>query len=324
MRAYTNKKHEKTTFKNYFSTNNDDYSKEILETKTIAEMRTLAKHRQINLKGSRKKDQIINIILAHFLQIKTQTPLEVIDNSFHIVSNDLGHINVSVWFKGKSKKLDRCIKSKRFQKLLAEYSKKESNTIIPIQPDEDNAIFLPPVLSVYVASHLSHELHYEILEYYLFSKVSQIEAVYEAKIKSLEQEKINLELGIKLNRIPWVKFEATYAYYWFKIGNTLKCGAVGIKDSRNRDNLKTRLSKHRSTYAKLVLLGAIKFKDSQTVTMFENWMKNVLSDYSIDNDDKTLIEQYESTQFNIEETVEKLISTQFSALNAEERPWSFL
>ena len=89
--------------------------------------------------------------------------------------------------------------------------------------------------------------------------------------------------------------------------------SVGIKDSSNRDNLKTRLSKHRSTYAKLVLLGAIKFKDSQTITMFENWMKNVLSDYSIDNDDKTLIEQYESTQFNIEETVEKLISTQFSS-----------
>ena len=109
------------------------------------------------------------------------------DNSFHIVSNDLGYINVSVWFKGKGKKLDRCIKSKRFQKLLAEYIKKESNTItIPIQPGEDNAIFLPPVLSVYVASYLSHELHYEILEYYLFSKVSQIEAVYEAKIKSLE------------------------------------------------------------------------------------------------------------------------------------------
>jgi hypothetical protein len=293
MKAYTNKKHEKKTFKNYFSTNNDDYSKETLEKKTVAEMRTLAKHRQINLKGSRKKDQIIKTLLAYFSQIKTKTPLEVIDNSFDIVSNDLGYINVSVWFKGKGKKLDRCLKSKRFQKLLAEYSKKESNTIIPIQPDEDNAIFLPPVLSVYVASHLSHELHYEILEYYLFSSKSRI------------------------IRIPWVKFEATYAYYWFKIGNTLKCGAVGIRDSSNRDNLKTRLSKHRSTYAKFVLLGAIKFKDSQTVTMFENWMKNVLSDYSIDNDDKTLIEQYESTRFNIEETVEKLISTQFSALNAE-------
>lgn len=106
MRAYTNKKHEKKTLKNYFSTNNDDYSKEILETKTIAEMRTLAKHRQINLKGSRKKNQIINILLGHFLQIKTQTPLEVMDNSFHIVSNDLGYINVSVWFRKKGKKLD--------------------------------------------------------------------------------------------------------------------------------------------------------------------------------------------------------------------------
>jgi len=54
-----------------------------------------------------------------------------------------------------------------------------------------------------------------------------------------------------------------------KIDNTLKCGAVGIKDSQDRDNLKTRLSKHRSTYAKLVLLGAIKFKlsDSQCLKL---------------------------------------------------------
>ena len=43
MRAYKKKKHEKKTFRNYFSTNNEDYSKEILETKTVAEMRTLAK-----------------------------------------------------------------------------------------------------------------------------------------------------------------------------------------------------------------------------------------------------------------------------------------
>ena len=56
--------------------------------------------------------------------------------------------------------------------------------------------------------------------------------------------------------------------------------------------------------------------------MFENWMKNVLSDYPIDNDDKTLIEQYESTRFNIEETVEKLISTQFSS--KWKKAWSFL
>ena len=83
----------------------------------------------------------------------------------------MGYINVSVWFQGKGKKLDRCIKSKRFQKLLAEHIKKEPNIIIPIQPGKDKDTFLPPVLSVCVASYLSHELHYEILEYYLFSKV---------------------------------------------------------------------------------------------------------------------------------------------------------
>jgi hypothetical protein len=296
-------------FKIYFSTGyKDDYSKEILKTKTIVEMRALAKRSQINLKGAKKKDKIINIILAHFLYMKTsEITFEVIDKSFKIVTNDLGYINVSIWFKGKPKSLKRCMETKRFQKLLAEYIKKEPNNV-SIQQGDDNAIFLPPVLSVFIASYLSYELDYEILEYYLSSRASHIEAVYGTKIK--------LDIN-KINRRSWVNFEAPFAYYWFIIGNTLKCGAVGIKGCANRDNLKARLSKHRSTHAKLVLLGAIKFKDSQTVTLFENWMKIVLLNYSIDSADKALIEQYESTQVNIKETVGKLILKQFSVWNAE-------
>ena len=312
------KVHELKTLKTYFSTgHNNGYSKEILEAKTIREMKILAKRSKINLKGGRKKNEIVNIILAHFLQIKTsKTPFEVLDKSFDIVTNDLGYINVSIWFKGKPKSLKRCMKTKRFQELVAQHIKKEPNSILTQQGD-DNAVFLPHVLSIFVASYLSQELHYEILDYYLSGRVSQIEAVYEARIKSLEQDKINLELGIKSNRISWVNFEAPFAYYWFIIDNTLKCGAVGIKGDANRDNLKVRLSKHRSTHAKLVLLGAIKFKDSQTVTTFENWMKNVLSNYSIDSADKVLLEQYESTQVNIKETVGKLISQELSVSNFE-------
>jgi hypothetical protein len=124
----------------------------------------------------------------------------------------------------------------------------------------------------------------------------------------LEQNRINSEL---------TNFEVPFAYYWFMIDNTLKCGAVGFEGDTNCDNLKTRLSKHRSTHVELVLLGVIRFKDSQTVTTFKNWMKNILSHYSMDSHDKVLIEQYESTQNNFKETVGKLILKQFSALNAE-------
>jgi hypothetical protein len=50
----------------------------------------------------------------------------------------------------------------------------------------------------------------------------------------------------------------------------VKCGAVGLKNDSSRDNLKIRLSKHRSTHAKFVLLGGIQFIDSSKVTVFEN------------------------------------------------------
>ena len=97
----------------------------------------------------------------------------------------------------------------------------------------------------------------------------------------------------------------------------MKCGAVGIKEDASGDNLKTRFSKHRSTYAKLVLLGAIKFKDSQTTTIFENWMKITLSDYSIDITDKGLIEQYKSTKGDTKEIIVSLILKQFSRMGGE-------
>ena len=139
---------------------------------------------------------------------------------------------------------------------------------------------MPPVLAVFVSSYLSPQLHYEILEYYLYGKVDQIEAVSKAKISSLEQQLAIANLDIKLNRgLSWVDFEASFAYYWFIIDKTVKGGAVGTNiDSKNlnKENLNTRMASHRSTHAKLVLLGVIKFTDSETVTVFENWMKIVL------------------------------------------------
>jgi len=63
--------------------------------------------------------------------------------------------------------------------------------------------------------------------------------------------------------------KAPFAYYWFIIDGTIKCGAVGTNNNSNKDNLNTRLASHRSTHAKLTLLGAIKFKDSATITSFE-------------------------------------------------------
>jgi len=84
---------------------------------------------------------------------------------------------------------------------------------------------------------------------------------------------------------------------------------VGTNNNSNKDNLNTRLASHRSTHAKLTLLGAIKFKDSATITSFENWMKIVLSDYSISSE--TLLEQYECLKDNPEIVITEIILQQF-------------
>lgn len=179
-------------------------SKEILEVQTLKQLRAFAKQHKINLKGITLKNKTVNVILAHFLRARASTaPVEILDRKFAIITNDFDYIDVSLWFRGNKKSLDRCLSTRQFKRLLAHYVKKEK-----IKPDNplypaiqtDGFVFLPPILAVHVASYLSVELHYEILEYYLYSRVSQIEAVYEAKIESLKQDNINLQLGIKLNR----------------------------------------------------------------------------------------------------------------------------
>jgi hypothetical protein len=104
-------------------------------------MRALAKRRKINLKGNKNKDKIINIISAHFSQIKTsKIPFKVLDERLNIIENDLGYINVSIWFKDKPELLARCMNSKEFQEFAAEHIKREPNSIL-VQRGDDNAVF---------------------------------------------------------------------------------------------------------------------------------------------------------------------------------------
>lgn len=94
----------------------------------------------------------------------------------------------------------------------------------------------------------------------------------------------------------------------------MKCGAVGLKDQENSDNLDLRLSSHRSTFARFKLINVIKFKDSNVVNLFENWIKNVLAKYSIGTN--TLLEQYECPGKNSEEIINDIILTAFKAMTS--------
>lgn len=101
-------------------------------------------------------------------------------------------------------------------------------------------------------------------------------------------------VNVMVPHYSWVSFEAPFAYYWFLIDKTVKAGAVGTNNNSknsNKEDLNMRLASHRSTHAKLVVSGVLIFRDSATVTAFENWMKIVLSGYSIGSE--TSLEQYE-------------------------------
>jgi hypothetical protein len=210
------------------------------------------------LSGAKRKDEIVNVILAYYLQVKSSESEITLPETFDILTDNNNNINVSVWFQGNSRALERCISSTRFKKLLDQYCKrnqKQPHEIL-IRQDKNNHLYLPPVLAVFVASYLSPRLHYEILEYYLYGKLDEIEFAYKAKINSLEQRLAIAEWGIKLNRgLSWVSFEAPFAYYWFLIDKTVKAGAVGTNNNSNdstKENLNMQLASHRSTHASTI------------------------------------------------------------------------
>jgi len=259
-----------------FSTQESDYTWEDLNSQTVASLRQLARNDQIKLSGAKKKSDIVNVMLVHYLAVKSSDSEITLPKTFAIVTDDASNINVSVWFKGNSRALERCLGLKRFKRLLDEYCKRNQK-----QPSEvliyegiDNDVYLPPVLAIFVASYLSPQLHYDILQYYLYCRLDDIESVHRAETDYLKQQLAVAELGLKLDRgLSWVSFEAPFAYYWFLIDTTVKAGSVGtnsdLKDS-NKESLNMRLASHRSTHAKLVLLGVLKFRNSSSITTFES------------------------------------------------------
>ena len=135
---------------------------------------------------------------------------------------------------------------------------------------KNGGLFVNPILALHAASFLSIKLYYEILEFYLKTKYSKMEEIYDAKIETLEQQLVVAELGLKSNKaVLWDNFDASFAFYYFVIDNVVKCGAVGLKDQKNPENLNLRFASHRATFARFKLIGVIKFKDANKVYIFE-------------------------------------------------------
>jgi hypothetical protein len=292
------------------------YERVELEKMSVKVLKALAKERKINLQKKRKKSEIINIMFAFFLQLKnSEMDIEILPMNFDIITDSNNNINISLWFKSKAQLFSRCINSKKFNDLLKLHCRIEKKQKNEVMVEKNGDLFVHPIIALHAASFLSLELYYEILDFYLHAKYNKMEEIYNSKIEILKQKVIIAELGAKFNKVSlWSNFNASFAFYYFVIDNVVKCGAVGLKDQENSDNLDSRLSSHRSTFARFKLINVIKFKDSNTVTLFESWIKQVLAKYSIGTN--TLLEQYECPGNNSEEILNDIILTEFKAITS--------
>ena len=162
------------------------YERVELEKKNIKTLRALAKEHKINLQQNRKKSEIINIVLSFFLKLKSSDiPTKVLPMKFDIITDSNANINISLWFRGKGHLLSRCVKSSRFKGLVALHCKIEKKPKNDIIIEKNGDLFVNPILALHAASFLSVELYYEILDFYLSAKYSEMEKIYNSKIESL-------------------------------------------------------------------------------------------------------------------------------------------
>mgnify|MGYP003310614771 CR=1 FL=1 len=57
--------------------------------------------------------------------------------------------------------------------------------------------------------------------------------------------------------LSWTNFDVEFAFYYLVTDNVVKCGAVGLKGSKNSESLNARLSGYRTTHARLKLINVI-------------------------------------------------------------------
>ena len=236
-----------------------------LEEKSVKNLRILAKKNGIILgTENRKKAQIIEKIVVHFKQLLLGEKIEILPNGFLIKLDEENRINVSIWFKNQSKKLTRCLESKTFNQLVSLTCMFTQKKREDLYIETEDGWFMHETLALHSATKLTTLLYYNILTYYLAKPKILQEQLDAANRIIFLQEKFNSR-----KPISWVNFNISYAYYWYIIDNTVKCGIVGRKPQIATHNLDKRLSIHRSSYYRFFLLGVIQFESNTEVLAFE-------------------------------------------------------
>ena len=198
----------------------------------------------------------------------------------------------------------------RYQKIIEVYEKLAGRKLVRQTDHGLPQTFLDLTLALRVMSQLDLVLSYHIFE--LSAQQLRLNSSnVRAKLEPLKQKLATPEYDRIFDN--WANLNAPFAFYYFVIDNVVKCGAVGLKDQKNPENLNARLASHQSIHARLTLINVIKFKDSKTVSHFEDWTKSVLEKYSIGTN--TPLEQYECPEENSATIIDKIILEEFYRLN---------
>ena len=286
--------------------------KEFLSSLTVKDLRNIARNYKISLKRLRNKSDIITLIHKHFCLLSNEK-FPMIAVRFEVLLDEKKRINIASWFILEKKKVARFLASKNFNRMKKKLCEKESLSLTDVLNKDRGQIFVHLNLALLAASYLSDELFYNIYDYYLNTRVKELEKPLLNKIQELEIQLLTKEFGVKINKLKWELFNLPHAIYIIKIDSIYKIGAVGINGISKKESLDKRLCSHRNTYAKFELINVINFKDSYSVSLFEQVIKFTLRPFSIGIDTDTRLEQFKGNSIDINTIVLK----QFRSMNVE-------
>lgn len=283
----------------------------------VKQLKKLCKQNNLHKYSRLKKENLISLLKSRFLTLQAlslkESQSEIVVSDIPIVLNEKEQINISIWFRMSDKRLSRWLTSKEFIELL-DYHCEVQNLVRDdlITENESGDTFVDLLLTLATVAKFSLKLRYDILLAYTYNYTYKLKQK-DTQIAALKYQLELLEQGISADiTLKWETFNFSFAYYILIIDNIVKCGAVGLNNSENSENLDARLAAHRATYARFKLINLFQFIDSKSVTHFENWIKTLLRKHSIGKNG--CLEQYEFKNQDTALIINEIVTSQFEVL----------
>jgi hypothetical protein len=264
-----------------------------LKNMTVVSLKKLAKDYKINLRGQRKKAQIISFMIDYFSKLKTvssEDNLEVlangnteqkglmISNSF-ISQREDNFMNISAIFRlDERKKYSKWRNTQTTKDFLADLTDtlklSSEKKLFSIIKRGQGDIFAHPFVAIDVAAYVSSR--FKVIMYnYVFHTLNQNYLTDEQVVKTKKYKTLFIELtqtrkrlGEILLKRSWHTFKQGFCYYVIKVMRTTEMYKMGV--SKNINETFRRYRRLDATFQIIFLMYFSTEKDMNDFDIFQN------------------------------------------------------